>query len=95
MIKIRAPVISTGGPQSGPKWRNLLKKLISLRGSSLRFVSRFRFDALHLGCAIGRNDAKGTFIKSNWYKSKYKAGWLQLLYNLQKEPHIQVAIPNG
>jgi hypothetical protein len=49
MIKVCAFVISTGGPQSGPKWRNLLKKQISPRGSPLRFVSRLRFAALSLG----------------------------------------------
>ena len=46
VIKICAIVISTGGPQSGPKWRNLFKQ-ISLRGSPIRFVSRLR-------CALPR-----------------------------------------
>lgn len=41
MIKMCAFVISTEGPQSGPKWRNLLNKQIS----------RLRFAALSLGDA--------------------------------------------
>ena len=38
MIKMCAFVISTEGPQSGPKWRNLLNKQIS----------RLRFAALEM-----------------------------------------------
>ena len=41
-------VISTVGPQGGPKWRNLLNKQISLRGSTLRSVSRLCFAELEM-----------------------------------------------
>ena len=49
MIKICAFVISTGGPQSGPKWRNLLKKQIS----RLRFAALEMTRKAHLLNPIG------------------------------------------
>ena len=37
-IMIFALVISTGGPQSGPKWRNLFKKISRLRFAALEMT---------------------------------------------------------
>ena len=43
MIEMGALVISTGGPQSGPKWRNLLEKRISrLRFAALEMTQEAR-----------------------------------------------------
>jgi hypothetical protein len=66
MIKMCAFVISTGGPQSGPKWRNLLKNQISrLRFAELTPSNSSGQALSEAECA--RNDSESAFIKLNWY----------------------------
>ena len=42
-MKICAFVISTEGPQSGPKWRNLLKQIARLRFATLEMTPKIAF----------------------------------------------------
>jgi hypothetical protein len=43
VLHICAFVISTGGPQSGPKWRNLLKRISRLRFATLEMTHTSAF----------------------------------------------------
>ena len=54
VIKFCAFVISTEGPQSGPKWRNLLNKQIS----RLRFAALEMTQKAHLLSSIGITTGK-------------------------------------